>query len=219
MNFLSLKIILIVFASILAVREIAAWNEIRPLKYILTPLVTMTVVFVPALSILQHGVSAYNMLVLTALLFALVADTILMIEGVSLLKYGMVYFLAGHVIYAAAFSMDFSFRPWNIAFIAFILVINFFHFRKLKANAGNMVPGIAVYVLAINTMLYLAVTGLNHGTDAGRLCAAAGAVLFAISDYIHSLNSFIKKIKHSTVYTWIFYAPAQLFIALSAFLR
>jgi uncharacterized membrane protein YhhN len=45
----------------------------------------------------------------------------------------------------------------------------------------------------------------------------AGAVLFVISDVVLAINTFVKKIPHSTVLTWSLYAPAQLFFALSCF--
>lgn len=210
-----IRIILAVFLTLFVLREIAAWNMRRQLKYFFTPLITMTVVLLPVISIERNGITYYNLFILIALLLALAADTLLMIEEVSLLKSGMIFFLGGHICFAAAFSANFSFKSWNLILLAILTVINYFNINRIRINAGKLFPAVMIYTLSINVMIYLAITGLNSGFTKHAVCTATGAVLFAISDYILSRNTFVRQIPHSTVYTWLFYAPAQFLIALS----
>ena len=88
----------------------------------------------------------------------------------------------------------------------------------MKKYAGSMFAPVAVYIIVIDIMGYLAITKLNNGTGAYEISVAIAAVLFWISDFILSINAFVKKIPHSTVYTWLFYAPAQLLFAWSTVL-
>ena len=74
---------------------------------------------------------------------------------------------------------------------------------------------VMAYAMAISVMIFFAVTRLNNGITTGASMTAAGAVLFGISDYIHSKNTYVQSIENSTVFTWLFYAPAQFLIAAS----
>jgi uncharacterized membrane protein YhhN len=44
-----------------------------------------------------------------------------------------------------------------------------------------------------------------------------GATLFVVSDAVLGINTFVRRIPHSTVLTWSLYAPAQFCIAVSCF--
>lgn len=217
MNPVYLEYIIFLFFILFILREISAWKRILPLKYFFTPLVTLVIVLIPVLSIAGNGLKPYTVLVLISLLFALVADTILMIEEVQLLKPGMIFFFLGHVCYSVAFAEHYIFRIWNIVLILFLAVLSYFHINRLKLKAGNMLVPSVAYTVILDIMLFLAVAGTGGGISAVSVCTVAGAVLFVISDIILSINSFVKSIPHSTVYTWFFYAPAQFLIAVSTF--
>jgi len=148
---------------------------------------------------------------------ALVADTLLMIEEVNLLKNGMIFFIAGHIFYVGAFSAVISFKYWNLILIITLAVMNFFYFRVLIKTAGKMFIPVLAYVFILNLMVYFAVTRLNNDVSPSAILAAVGAVLFMLSDFILSVNAFIKEIPESTVYTWLLYAPAQFLFVLSTF--
>ena len=203
------------FLFIFMLREFVALRRIRPLKYLFTPLVTVLVIFIPFIAAGEAGLTPYNSFIICALLLSLVGDTLLMIEETDLLKYGMFFFLVCHLFYAAAFSVKYSFRLWNILLFAGLALIAVIHVKKLSRTAGKLTLPVAVYVTAITTMICLAVAQLNIGFTPGAAMAAGGALLFGISDYLHSVNNFMRKIENSTVYTWLFYAPAQFLIAAS----
>jgi alkenylglycerophosphocholine hydrolase len=196
-------------------REYFAYRKVLSLKYILTPLVTLSILLVILVSINHRGVSSYRILVLVAILMSLVADTLLMIEEVSLLKPGIVFFMLAHIFYTTAFSGGYSFEFWNIP-VALLLV---FFIKKSSdmflENAGDLKIPVFAYILVISIMGFFAVTGLNRGFSLKSLTASAGAVLFIISDLVLAYNQFVKEIPHSSVKTWALYAPAQMLIVLS----
>lgn len=204
------------FIAIFLIREYIAWKSILTLKYFLTPLLTALALFIVLGSIAIYGPSRYSVLVFASLVAALIADTLLMVEEVSLLKNGIIFFLLGHIFYAFAFSSDVTFQSWNIILIAVVALLNVVHIRLMKKHAGSMFLPVLVYIAVIDVMGYLAITKLNNGAGVYEVSVAVAAVLFWISDMILSINAFVKKIPHSTVYTWLFYAPAQLLFAWSA---
>ena len=203
------------FLTVFMVREFVALRRIKQLKYIFTPMVTIPVILIPMIAAGETGLTPYNLFITCALLFALVGDALLMVEETDLFKYGMFFFLGCHLFYVSAFSVNYIFRQWNIILLAVLAVIAIIHVKKLGGKAGKMKIPVAVYVTVITIMIFLAITQLNNGFTPGAAMAAGGAVLFGISDYLHSVNNFVRKIEHSTVYTWLFYAPAQFLIAAS----
>jgi uncharacterized membrane protein YhhN len=168
-------------------------------------------------SVSLNGFDKYRVLILLSLLSALVADTLLMIEEVDLLKNGMIYFIIGHVFYVFAFSGNITFKSWNILLIAVLVVLSFLYIRVLMKTAGKMIIPVISYVIILDLMVYFAVTGLNNGVSRSGLLVASGAVLFMVSDFILSVNAFVKPIPSSTVFTWLLYAPAQFLFVLSTF--
>lgn len=203
------------FLTVFMVREFVALRRVRQLKYIFTPMVTIAVIFVPVIAIGEAGLTPYNSFITCALLLALIGDTLLMVEETDLFKYGMIFFLGCHMLYISAFCVKYSFRQWNVILLVVLAIIAALHVKRLWPRAGRMVIPVAVYVAAITVMIFFAITQLNNGFTAGSAMAAGGAVLFGISDYLHSVNNFVRKIENSTVYTWLFYAPAQFLIAAS----
>ena len=206
------------YILIFLIREYIAWKRILALKYFFTPLITTLAVYIVLSSIGCYGVSLYSFLIFSSLIAALIADTLLMIEETSYLKNGIIFFMLGHLFYVAAFSSDITFEKWNIILLVIIALINVIQLKLMKKYAGGMFIPVTLYVIVIDIMGYLAITKLNNGAGVYEVSVAAAAVLFWISDFILSINAFVKKIPHSTVYTWLFYAPAQLLFAWSTVL-
>lgn len=205
----------VLFLVIFMSREIVVLRHNRTLKYVFTPLVTISVILIPLVAIGEAGLTPYNSFIICSLLLALAGDTLLMVEEVKLLKYGMVFFLACHVLYIAAFSVNFTFRPWNLVPGVLLGLTAAIHVIRLRRTAGRMFIPVAVYIAVITVMIFLGICQLNSGITEGAAMAAAGAVLFGISDLLHSINTYVRKIENSSVYTWLFYAPAQFLIAAS----
>ena len=206
-----------VFFIFFLIREFVAYKRYLPLKYFFTPSLTMLLVIMMILSIVINGADRYRLMITLSLLMALTADTQLMIEEISLMKNGAVFFIIGHIFYLIAFSANMTFEPWNGAVIAALLVINLIFFRILfNASGKKSIPAV-VYILILDFVVYFAITRLNAGLSMSGILAASGVILFMISDFILLTNGFIKAIPKSTVFTWLFYAPAQYLIVLSCF--
>ncbi len=203
------------FLSLFAIREYVAYKRKLSLKYFFTPMLTFSVILIVFLSVAVKGPYVYSMLVLIALIMALIADTLLMIEEMSFLKNGLIFFLISHVFYILAFKDGYTFQAWNLGLIIFLAAASFFNIRLVKKGAGRLLIPVIIYVIILNVMGFFAITRLNSGFGLFEVSLATGAVMFIISDFILSINAFVKKIPHSTVYTWLFYAPAQFLFALS----
>ena len=206
-----------VFFLFFVIREFVAYKRYLPLKYFFTPSLTLLLVIMMLLSIITCGPDKYRLMITLALLVALIADTQLMIEEIDLKTNGAVFFAMGHVFYLIAFSDNATFEPWNIALIAILVIINLIFFRILVNAIGRKSIPTIIYLLILCLVVYFAIARLNNQLSPSIVLAAVGALLFMISDFILVTNSFIKAIPHSTVFTWLFYAPAQYLIVLSTF--
>jgi len=206
-----------VFIIFFIIREYVAYKRYLSLKYFFTPSLTLLLVVMMIFSIAINGVNEYRIMIMLSLLMALVADTLLMIEEVSFLKDGMIYFIIAHVFYVGAFTIDLTFKPWNLIIIFILAVLSILYLKVLLKTAGKMFIPVLIYVSILDLMVYSALTGLNQGCSSSAILIAAGAVLFMISDFILSVNAFVRNIPNSTVFTWLLYAPAQFLIVLSTF--
>ena len=206
-----------VFFFLFFIREYVAYKRILSLKYFFTPFLTSMLVAMMMLSVTSYGTDRYRLMILLSLLTALAADTLLMIEEISLLKNGMIFFILSHILYIGAFTADVTFKSWNIIFIIIIAVLSFLYIRVLIKTAGKMLIPVLIYILILDLMAYFAIIRLNNGITESGILLAAGSLLFMVSDLILSINAFVKTIPNSTVFTWLLYAPAQYLIVLSTF--
>ncbi|OHD69253.1 MAG: hypothetical protein A2W19_15780 [Spirochaetes bacterium RBG_16_49_21] len=199
------------------IREAATYAGIIRLKYIFTPLITGLIIGFVVLSIAVWDVNQYRALILTALILSLIADTVMMIIEVNLVLYGIIYFMSAHIMYSAAFSMDYSFKAWNIIVAVILLVALFFIFMRIKGKTAGLDIPVLIYAIVIFVMLFFAVSSANHGVGQKSAFILTGAVLFVLSDLALAYFTFIRPYKHESVIAWALYAPGQLLIALSCF--
>jgi uncharacterized membrane protein YhhN len=210
-----LSALAMLFFILFAIREYSAFKRKLTFKYFFSPMVIVSVIFIVIFSIALKGPSVYSILVLFALIFALIADTLLMIEEVSFLKNGLIFFLISHLFYVYAFMDGYIFEKWHLALAFSLLLVNIFHVKLIRKGAGKLIVPVVFYIIVLDLMGFFAITKLNNGSGLFELLLALGAVMFLVSDFILSIDAFVKKINHSTVYTWLFYAPAQFLFALS----
>jgi len=212
---IEVRALLGVFAAAFLAREYVAYRRILPLKYVLTPLLTLIVIAVALLSLAVYPATPYRLLIVAALVFSLVGDVLLMIEEVNLLYQGMVFFFLAHCLYIPAFA-SYYYPHWSGVFVAAALVVAAAFMMALtwKHSGAKAAPGFA-YMGVLAAMVFFAASGFSAGTDARSVMVLAGAILFFASDCLLSVNHFIRKINHSTVFTWLLYAPAQMLFALS----
>jgi len=207
----------LVFASVFLLREIFSFRKVLGAKYILTPLVTLSLVLLGVLSFYTAGVNRYSVLIITGLLFSLVADTLLMIEEMSFFIQGLVFFLLAHCAYIGALSLGYGFVPWHGAVAAGLAVLIAVFYWVIHRNYGEHHPWVLFYIVVLAVMCFFAYGHISGGEGRRAVLLPVGATLFFISDGVLAVNTFVKKIPHSTVLTWSLYAPAQFFIVLSCF--
>jgi uncharacterized membrane protein YhhN len=156
-------------------------------------------------------------LVAFGIVFSIVGDALLVIEGDRAFFAGTSAFLTAQILYAAAFwSLRAPARP--IAPVAgVVVVVSTLLVVNLWRPAGGMRPAVAVYAFAITLMV-----GTALGTLGGplpplaALCAASGAVLFYISDATLAWNKFRRPVPHVSFVTMGVYWLGQIGIALAA---
>ena len=207
--------LLLSFAVIFIMREVAVYLGKRDLKYLLTPLVTASIFAFAILSLFYYPPEPYRIFILAGLVFSLIADTMLMIEEVDLLPHGIVFFMITHLMYISAFSRGYSFQAWHVLPAVLLAAGIAVHYRLVVSRAESMRVPVLVYITIICIMTFFAWTGPTEDWGGGKVLAAAGGTLFLFSDIVLSVNAFVSRINHSSVITWSLYAPAQLCIALS----
>jgi uncharacterized membrane protein YhhN len=189
---------------IFTAREAVTYQENYKLKYIFTPMVTALI-------------AGLVILILIALLMSLIADTMLMVVEVDLMEEGILYFLLAHVFYGIAFSLTYAFRGWNTAVAAILFICLIVFYRGIRSTVGKLRIPILIYTIVLSAMLFFAIASLNHGITRREICIVAGALLFAVSDFLIVYLTFIKPHKKESVIVWAVYAPAQTLLALSCF--
>jgi len=199
------------FAVCLIARQIAVYKKNLFFKYLFTPLVTAFVIGVAIGGIVDTGISIFNILILCGLIMGALADTLLMIEEVDLFKHGIIYFLIGNGLYIFAMAPVYIFQMWHIIVFIVLLMIIIQWIWILKKHSWEIAIPIIVYMLVLCTMV-----GLSWGF-LYQIELPIGMTLFLISDILLAINIFVKPIQYSSIYTWMFYAPGQLLIALSCY--
>ena len=149
------------FMSLVAVfstREYVTYKGLLQLKYVFTPLVTALVAGFVILSVMDDGASAYRMLVLSALICSVIADTMLMVVEVDLMRQGIIFFMLAHVMYIAAFSLSYAYRPWNLVVAGVLLSLLAVFYRGIRGSAGTMRIPIMVYAMVLCAMFFFALS-------------------------------------------------------------
>ncbi len=219
-HFLSIKGFAVNFAlfiTALLFREYFEYRGKKFFKYLLTPFVTLLCAGFVIIAIAHNGLTTGRAIILSALLFSIIADTMLMVEETDLMIHGVIYFFMAHILYIAAFSRGYEFRFWHIIagtaiFLSLIPMI-----RPIMRSSGTMFMPLIAYIAVISVMVFFAVTYHERAQGPGSIFAVPGAVLFLISDTVLAIDRFIKKIPHGSVVVWSIYGPAQMFLAWTCF--
>ncbi len=202
--------ILALGTAVFAIR--AEYQPTRTQVYIFKPLTTILIILI---ALLGEGAAPplYRWLILVGLIFCLGGDVFLMLPAKFFIA-GLVSFLIGHIFYIVAFVSDGGFNlalVWLAPLIVFGLVI----YRLLHSHLGKLRGPVIVYVLAILTMAWQALGRWSAIGASGALLAAAGAVLFVISDAVLALDRFRQKFGAARIVVLSTYWAAQWLIALS----
>ena len=156
----------------------------------------------------------YRRLVGIGLIFGAGGDLLLQIDQFEI---GLGLFLVCQLFYVAAFIGDSKeLRPVPaVVFYAYGLGLVWW----LAEGTGDLLIPIAVYAIAITTMLWRAVARMPAVPRLTGLAAAYGAALFVVSDSLIAVNRFGSDIPGDRWLVMITYWAAQALIAYSALTR
>jgi uncharacterized membrane protein YhhN len=131
----------------------------------------------------------YGAWIIAGLLLSLVGDVCL--AHPRGLRAGLAAFLLAHLAYVAAFHSVLPARAWPLAAALPVLAASALVTRRLWPHLGAMRAPVTAYVAVITVMVWGAVSVLVAG--AARWPAAAGAILFYLSDLAVARQRFVRE--------------------------
>jgi uncharacterized membrane protein YhhN len=157
--------------------------------------------------------STYGQLILLALLLSLAGDVLLLSERSSAFLAGLGAFLLAHLAFATAFAVHGASLTVVAIAACLVTVVGFVVLRWLwpRLPASFRLPVIA-YVIAILAMCSFA---LGHASSSGRWLVAAGAIVFAASDFAVAREKFVQPSLDNKAWGLPAYYSAQLMLAWS----
>ena len=202
-----------VLLSLTGVSAIVDWVAVqrdnKPLEYVSKPL-TLALLVVVAL-VEWDGAGRAAPWLVAALVFSLAGDVFLMLPG-NLFVPGLASFLVAHICYVAVFDPGVPEQAWEWAAVVVVLAVGAMLFGRLlkglrSKELGELVAPVAAYSVAISLMVFSAVTF--------SAIAAAGAILFFISDSLIGWTRFVQDVPHGKVAIHVTYHLGQILLVSS----
>lgn len=212
--------------AIAGVAAIADWYAVgtdeKRLEYLAKPAVLAALVAAAAVIPADHtDLSVRRWWFVAALACCLVGDVLLMLPG-KLFVPGLAAFLVGHAFFIVGLlqppappttpPFGFSAAGLGVALAVVVAVecvpcIAILR-ALLRGGEAGLVAPVCVYMAAIVTMVVLAV---NVGVPA----AAAGAILFLVSDTLLATDRFVRPLPRGTLLVHVTYHLAQVLLVVS----
>ncbi|MHA1720120.1 MAG: lysoplasmalogenase [Promethearchaeota archaeon] len=175
---------------------------------------SLLMIFINILSILatiKFNFPLYGILISIALMFSLMGDIFLVVNGDAFFLYGLISFAIAHILYIIAFiTIKSSIGLISIEIFANFIVlslISILFFILIKKNLKEMKIPVLIYLILITFMASLSIRC--------SWLTLIGAISFILSDMELAVNKFYKTIPHNSIFNGIFYFPAQFLFALS----
>ncbi len=184
----------------------------RALVYVAKPLATLLILALAA-SAPPGADPRVAWWILAGLVFSLAGDVLLMLPS-DRFTAGLASFLVAHVCYIAAFTHEAGFQLAPLALLPLLVAVGFVY-RKLAPGLGSLRIPVIVYIAVIVVMAWQAFARCAVIPGAGPPLAAAGALLFAVSDSALALARFQRPFAGSQATVYASYFAAQWLIALS----
>ncbi len=185
----------------------------RRTVYLCKPL-TIALIILIALQTKHPASTFYQWMIVAGLSFSLAGDVFLMLPRDHFIK-GLSSFLVAHLCYITAFSFEggHSLAFWSA--LPFLLYAGLM-LRVLWPQLGKMKAPVLIYVAAISTMAWLALTRwMESAHGDGSSLALAGALLFIASDSFLAFERFKRRTRLAQFSILSTYFVAQWLIALS----
>lgn len=211
MGLTALTMICMAAAFLLTASEMTGWKRgawiFKPVASILFLIVA---VFLGAVA----G-GTYGLLIFIALFLCFIGDILLIPRNNEMLfKAGIGAFLAGHVVYIAAFSLEgLSLQGIQAgAFVTALIVVPYLWYMWPKITPDFKLP-VGAYTAVIAAMIVTA-----FGADAGWSLPVA-ALMFAVSDMMVGRDRFVTSVPVNHLVITPLYYGAQLIFAWSIYLH
>lgn len=190
-------------------------NDPRRILLFKTPL---SLLFIVAWHLHAPLDSFYSGLILVALLFCFVGDILLAFGSRKTFLLGLISFLMGHMMYAAAFFMAGAVGPWMAPGVLLLVVSAAFIWRWLEPHLATMQTPVLAYIVVISIMVCGACGIAGHPDIPvyARLSVLAGGVLFYLSDLCVARQRFVVSAPFNRVVGLPLYYVAQFLMAFSA---
>ena len=175
-----------------------------------------------------YNVTAFSLLILSALVFGILGDLFLEYKSKKFFALGAGFFAIGHIIYSYTFLFVGSYKASANAqaVIGITLVITaitvFFAKTKLKLHGKKnlLLVYAPVLILAFASSLVSGINAISIGNLSYGLCLISGGILFLSSDIMIGIGKGgIKRpefLHNAVTYT---YFPAQALLALSIYFQ
>jgi len=180
--------------------------------YLFKPLTTVLVLVLAALAPSVHG-SAYRFAILAGLVLSLAGDVFLMLPRDRFVA-GLASFLAAHLAYIAAFQADAA-VPMDPQLLLPLVIAASALLWLLWAGLGRLRVPVVLYAATIVVMVWRAWARSRAIPSLGPALAAAGAVLFLVSDSLLAIDRFRHRFHTARAAVQMTYVLAQALIALS----
>ena len=157
-------------------------------------------------------------LVLIALVFCLGGDVLLALDAPKAFLAGLVSFLMGHVMYAAAFFSVVTVGTAMAVATVVLMVVAVWVWRWLEPHLGDMQTPVLAYIVIISIMVCGA-AGLAANPnipEAAQLGILAGAILFFVSDLFVARQRFVADAHVNRQVGLPLYYAGQFLLAFSA---
>jgi len=156
----------------------------------------------------------YRGLIAAGLLVSMAGDLFLALPRDRFIP-GLLSFLVAHLLYIAAFFSREGFHAAPVALIVALIYGGLMLALLLPGLRGALRPAVFLYMAVILVMGWQA-TGLWLALrDRAAALAAAGAILFVISDSVLAWDRFRKPLRHGALLVMGSYYAAQWLLALS----
>ena len=164
--------------------------------------------------------SAFSNLIASALIFSLIGDILLMLQGQfsGLFIFGLGAFLIAHICYIFGFRKARFDEPGEInnsfvhTRIVFLLLIGGALIYMLYPNLKEMLLPVVLYTIVIISMGISALIRRGWTPDNSFIMVYSGALLFIMSDALLGINKFMNPIWQARLLIMATYIAAQLLI-------
>ena len=149
--------------------------------------------------------------IIAALLLCFVGDFCLLFD--RSFDLGLISFLFGHLAYVAAFASALPVEKWPVHFLIVMIVAGGVASRWLWSHLGRRRLSVSAYMVAISIMVWGSVSVFASGSLPWT--AAAGALLFYLSDLAVARQRFIHESFVNRAIGLPIYYLGQLLLALT----